>query len=70
MPFNWNKLLNPTIRMRYSHGYQDGIAQVNAAAANWPGAPVVNGWLIPYNARDVWDELTLRAGHGTIVSCL
>jgi hypothetical protein len=43
-------------------GYQDGISQVNAAAANWPGVPVVNGWLIPYNAGDYGTNYTLRAG--------
>jgi hypothetical protein len=61
MPFNWNDL-NTTIQDAITHGYQDGIAQVNAAAANWPGVPVVNGWLIPYNAGDYGTNYTLRAG--------
>jgi len=60
-PFDWNGL-NTTMQTAIAQGYQDGIAQVNAAAAHWPGVPVVNGWLMPYNAGVYGTNYTLRAG--------
>jgi len=61
MPFNWSDL-NIAVQNAITLGYQDGISQVNTAAANWPGVPVVNGWLIPYNAGAYGTNYTLRAG--------
>ena len=60
-PFDWNGL-NATMQNAIAQGYQDGVAQVNAAAAHWPGVPVVNGWLTPYNAGAYGTNYTLRAG--------
>jgi hypothetical protein len=60
-PFNWSGL-NATMQNAITQGYQDGIAQVNAAAAHWPGVPVVNGWVMPYTAGAYGTNYTLRAG--------
>jgi hypothetical protein len=54
--------LNATMQNAITQGYQDGIAQVNAAAAHWPGVPVVNGWVMPYSAGAYGTNYTLRAG--------
>ncbi|MGZ4936950.1 MAG: DUF1254 domain-containing protein [Halobacteriota archaeon] len=59
--FDWNSL-NATMQNAIAQGYNDGIAQVNAAAANWPGVSVVNGWMMARNAGDYGTNYTLRAG--------
>lgn len=59
--FDWNSM-NGTMQKAITLGYQDGISQVNAAAANWPGVSVVNGWVMAYNAGDYGTNYTLRAG--------
>lgn len=61
MPFNWSGL-NTSMRKAIIQGYQDGISQVNAAAAKWPGVSVVNGWKMTYNAGTYGTNYTLRAG--------
>jgi hypothetical protein len=60
-PFDWSSM-NATMRDAITQGYQDGISQVNAAAANWPGAVVVNGWKITHNMGAFGTNYTLRAG--------
>ncbi|MGZ4904692.1 MAG: DUF1254 domain-containing protein, partial [Halobacteriota archaeon] len=60
-PFDWNDL-NATMQNAIAQGYHDGIAQVNAAAANWPGVSVVDGWVMAHNAGDYGTNYTLRAG--------
>jgi hypothetical protein len=59
--FSWNGL-NATMQNAIIQGYQDGNAEVNAAAAKWPGVPIVDGWLTPYNVGDYGTNYTLRAG--------
>ncbi|MGA2884007.1 MAG: DUF1254 domain-containing protein [Halobacteriota archaeon] len=59
--FAWNSL-NATMQNAITQGYQDGIAQVNAAAAHWPGVVVVNGWNVTYNMGAYGTNYTLRAG--------
>lgn len=61
MPFNWSGL-NTSMRKAIIQGYQDGISQVNAAAAKWPGVSIVNGWKMTYNAGTYGTNYTLRAG--------
>ncbi len=61
MPFPWSGL-NATMQNAIARGYQDGIGAVTAAAADWPGVPAVNGWLIPYTAGAYGTNYTLRAG--------
>jgi hypothetical protein len=61
MPFDWSGR-NATMQDAIAQGYQDGISQVNAAAASWPGVPVVNGWLIPYTGGAYGTRYALRAG--------
>jgi hypothetical protein len=60
-PFDWNGL-NATMRDAITQGAQDGVVQVNAAAATWPGVPILNGWVMPYNAGAYGTNYTLRAG--------
>jgi len=60
-PFNWNRL-NATMQEAIGQGYQNGIAQVNAAAAHWPGVVVENGWNTSYNMGTYGTNYTLRAG--------
>jgi hypothetical protein len=38
-PFNWSSM-NATMQDEIAQGAKDDIVQVNAAAANWPGAAV------------------------------
>jgi hypothetical protein len=59
--FAWNSL-NATMQNAIAQGYQDGIAQVNAAAAHWPGVVVANGWNATYNIGAYGTNYTLRAG--------
>ena len=54
--------LNATMQNAITQGYQDGISQVTTAAGNWPSVPVINGWLMPYNAGAYGTNYTLRAG--------
>lgn len=61
MPFDWSDL-DSTMQNPITQGYQDGISQVIDAAVNWPGVPVVNGWLIPYGGGAYGTNYTLRAG--------
>jgi len=62
-PFDWNSL-NATMQNAITQGYQDGIAQVNAAAAAgaWPGVVVANGWNVTYDIGAYGTNYTARAG--------
>jgi hypothetical protein len=60
-PFDWNGL-NATMQSAITQGYQDGVAQVNAAAASWPDVVVENGWNTIYNGGAFGTNYTLRAG--------
>jgi hypothetical protein len=60
-PFDWNSL-NVTMQNAITQGAQDGKAQVNAAAAYWPGVVVANGWNVTYGMGAFGTNYTLRAG--------
>jgi len=60
-PFNWSSM-NATMQDAIAQGAKDGIDQVNAAAASWPGAVVVNGWKVVYGMGAYGTNYTLRAG--------
>jgi hypothetical protein len=47
-PFDWSRI-NATMKDAIAQGAKDGIIQINTAAANWPGAAVVNGWKVLYD---------------------
>jgi hypothetical protein len=59
--FNWSSM-NATMQDAIAQGAKDGIVKVNAAAANWPGAAVVNGWKVVYDMGAYGTNYTLRAG--------
>ncbi|MGZ4904927.1 MAG: DUF1254 domain-containing protein [Halobacteriota archaeon] len=58
--FDWNDL-NATMQNAIAQGYQNGIAQFNAASAHWPGVVVINGWNVTYNMGAYGTNYTLRA---------
>ena len=60
-PFEWSSM-DATRQDAISRGIRDGIAQVNAAAADWPGAVVVNGWKVVFDIGAFGTNYTLRAG--------
>jgi hypothetical protein len=60
-PFDWSGM-NATIQDAIARGYLDGIAQVNAAAVDWPGKVEVHGWKVVYDMGDYGTNYTLRAG--------
>jgi hypothetical protein len=59
--FDWSSM-DATRQDAISLGIQDGIARVNAAAADWPGAVTVNGWKVVYDMGAFGTNYTLRAG--------
>lgn len=59
--FDWS-MMNASMQDAISQGARDGIAHVNAAAVDWPGGVVVNGWKVVYNMGDYGTNYTLRAG--------
>jgi hypothetical protein len=60
-PFDWNGL-NTTIQNAVAQGAKDGLAQVNAAGLNPPGAVVVHNWSCNYHLGNYGTNYTLRAG--------
>jgi hypothetical protein len=60
-PFDWSGM-DATMQDAIAQGAQDGMAQVNAAAVDWPGAVVVNGWIVLYDMGAYGTNYTLRAG--------
>ncbi len=61
IPFDWSSM-NATMQDAIAQGAKDGIVQINAAAANWPGAVVVNGWKVLHDMGAYGTNYTLRAG--------
>jgi hypothetical protein len=61
IPFDWNGM-NATMQDAIAQGARDGIAQVDAAAATWPGAVVVNGWKVVFDMGATGTNYALRAG--------
>ena len=59
--FDWNGL-NATTQNAIRQGFQDGIAQVQAASLNFPGAVEKNGWITSYSAGVYGTNYTLNAG--------
>jgi hypothetical protein len=60
-PFDWNSL-NATMQNAVAHGAKDGLAQVNAAGLNPPGAVATHGWNCNYHLGNYGTNYTLRAG--------
>ena len=60
-PFDWNSM-DATMQDAIAQGAQDGIAEVNAAAVDWPGSVVVNGWSVVYDMGAYGTNYALRAG--------
>jgi hypothetical protein len=61
IPFDWSSM-NATMQDAIALGSKHGIVQINAAAANWPGAVVVNGWKVLRDMGAYGTNYTLRAG--------
>lgn len=61
IPFDWSSM-NAMMQDAIAQGAKDGIVQINAAAANWPGAVVVNGWKVLRDMGAYGTNYTLRAG--------
>jgi hypothetical protein len=60
-PFDWSGM-NATMQDAIAQGALDGIAQVNAAAVDWPGGVEVHGWRVVYDMGDYGTNYALRAG--------
>ncbi len=60
-PFNWSSV-NTTIQKAVAQGAKDGLAQVNAAGLNPPGAVAIHGWSFNYHLGNYRTNYTLRAG--------
>jgi hypothetical protein len=60
-PFDWSGM-NATMQDAIAQGTLDGIAQVNAAAVDWPGDVVVHGWKVVYDMGAYGTNYALRAG--------
>lgn len=60
-PFEWTRM-NATMQDAIAQGARDGIAHVNAAAVDWPGAVMVNGWKVVYDMGAYGTNYSLRAG--------
>ncbi|MDW5562984.1 MAG: DUF1214 domain-containing protein [Methanomassiliicoccus sp.] len=60
-PFDWDGL-SATMQEAIVQGTQDGIAQVTAAEAHWPGVVVANGWNITHSMGAFGTDYALRAG--------
>ncbi len=60
-PFDWSGM-NATMQNAIAQGALDGIAQVHAAAVDWPGTVVVNGWRVVYDMGAYGTNYPLRAG--------
>ncbi len=60
-PFDWSGM-NATMQDAIAQGYLEGIAQVNAAAVDWPGDVKVHGWKVVYDMGDYGTNYALRAG--------
>jgi hypothetical protein len=61
MPFDWTSM-NTAMQDAIARGAGDGIAQVNAAAVDWPGDVEVHGWRVVYDMGDYGTNYALRAG--------
>ncbi|MBP1928930.1 hypothetical protein J2741_001477 [Methanolinea mesophila] len=60
-PFDWSGM-NATMQDAIARGYSDGIAQVNAAAVEWPGDVEVHGWRAVFDMGAYGTNYALRAG--------
>ncbi len=60
-PFDWSGM-DATMQDSIAQGALDGIAQVNAAASDWPGDVEVHGWKVVYDMGAYGTHYALRAG--------